>query len=128
MKVENTMRELSGLESATVSGGQLNWKLDLIDGGAGCAREPYMASYDAGAVSSWSIYATATGGGAVTSACYTVQIGPATVQTCINSDQTKTVQSCLQAGPSGSIGGVGLGVTGQVCSTTITSCTPTSCI
>lgn len=55
---------------------------------------------------------------ALTSTCFTVQVGPATVQTCTNSDATQTVQSCLQAGPSVSIAGVGVGITGQVCSTT----------
>lgn len=54
------------------------------------------------------------------SICYTVQVGPATSQTCTNSDGTQTVQTCLQAGPSVTVAGVGVGVTAQVCSTTTT--------
>ncbi len=59
----------------------------------------------------------------VTSVCYTVQVGPGTSQTCFNSDNTKTVQTCLTAGPAGTVAGMGLGLTGQVCSTTTTTTT-----
>jgi hypothetical protein len=54
------MRELNGLESATVSGGAQSWKLDLIDGGSGFARDSYRACYDTDVGQSWSISNTAS--------------------------------------------------------------------
>lgn len=51
------------------------------------------------------------------SACYTVQIGPTSSQTCYNQDGTTTVQNCVNGGPSVSIGGLGLGGQLNVCST-----------
>lgn len=60
----------------------------------------------------------------VQQACYTITLGPVTQTTCSNSDGTTTVTSCFQVGPSGNVGGVGVGVTGSVCESTTTTTTP----
>lgn len=93
------MRDISCEELRAVSGGN--------------AQDSTTGSFGGG-------IGTNSGSSAVTSGCYTIQVGPATSQTCVNSDGTKSVQTCIQVGPSGSLGGVGLGVTGQICSTTST--------
>jgi hypothetical protein len=53
----------------------------------------------------------------VTSICTTTQLGPLTQQDCLNSDGTRTVQSCISGGPSVSVGGVGIGAQVNACST-----------
>jgi hypothetical protein len=86
------MRVSNGFELASVSGGEAG---DGYCGGWGTSS-------------------------AVTQVCYTPQVGPATSQTCLNSDGTTSVQTCLQAGPSVTVAGVGVGITFQICTTTTT--------
>ncbi len=46
----------------------------------------------------------------------TTQLGPVTQQVCDNSDGTRSVQSCLNAGPSIGVGGVSIGGQVNACS------------
>lgn len=52
------------------------------------------------------------------SACYTVQLGANTSQTCYNNDGSKTITKCVEVGAGANVGGIGVRGSAGVCEST----------
>lgn len=113
------MRVLNEVESGSVGGG--TWVVqdwNNMDGGSSGYGGFLQLDSASTRVSTGAGWGGGNGGSPGTdSICYTVQAGPVSSQTCYMSDGTTSVQNCVNVGPSASVGGVGLGVTVNVCNT-----------
>jgi len=104
------MRELGQSEVSTVSGGD-HWGYEGTDGKVPSYLEQWASNSYQNHDGSWGP------GETITSFCYGLDIGPGASRTCVNSDGTKSTETCIEGGLSVSVGGLGLGAKLGSCST-----------
>lgn len=104
-----SIRELNFQEVAAVSGG---WKLWVVE------TEKTNVNLDDDSKRST---LSSSPRSEPRSICISAQIGPVTVNRCLNQDGSVTVTSCVTAGPNVNVGGVGVGVSASVCTVKVLS-------